>query len=94
MGNFYHDIELFTKRVAPKHTALNRRELFKPLPNTHLKKSFLNRDRPPPKRGRFLELLNVFYRTMDLDCDCSDWDSGLLNKKLFVRCRAPPCQEF
>ena len=92
MGKNNHSIELSGRQYAPRHTAFNWKCFFETLPITHVKRSFLNWDKPPPKQKDYPELLNVLYRTI------AGEDSGisysLFRKIIFRCCRAPPCQEL
>lgn len=94
MGNNYHDIELFGILSAPRHTALKKRIPSGICQFNELKKSLLNRDKPPPAQEVYSELLNVLNKT-SADCICFNGSSySLLIKVLFSRCRAPPEQGF
>lgn len=78
MGKEDHDIELFRRLIAPRHTAFNVKASAQFFCCRKSKKSNIKKKKPPPARWSYLELLNVLI-----------WE-----KILFPRCRAPPFQGF
>ena len=74
MGKDIHDIELFRRLIAPRHTAFNVRISEKSSADRKTKKSKSKKKKPPPERWSHTEPLNVH----------------LQNRIGVSRCRAPP----
>ena len=78
MGKENHDIELFRRLIAPRHTAFNARAFSNTFYRKHNRKPKSEKKKPLPEGWGYARPLNVLLR----------------NRIGVSRCRAPPYQGF